>query len=44
MVDRIKFERAFGANPTPLAEGVRQMVSWYRKHIVGPKAVLAAQG
>ena len=30
VVDHGKFERAFGAAPTPHAEAIRQTLSWYR--------------
>lgn len=31
VVDHSKFDRAFGAQPTPLAEAIRQTVAWYRQ-------------
>jgi len=32
IVDHSKFEKAFGANPTPHREALRQTVEWYRQH------------
>ncbi len=32
VVDHSKFERAFGANPTPHREALRCTIEWYRKH------------
>jgi nucleoside-diphosphate-sugar epimerase len=32
VVDHSKFERAFGANPTPHREAIRQTLDWYRSY------------
>lgn len=32
VVDHSKYERAFGANPTPHAEAIRQTLAWYKKN------------
>ncbi len=32
VVDHSKFERAFGAEPTPLAEAIGQTLDWCRTH------------
>ena len=31
IVDHSKFEKAFGANPTPHLEGVKSTLDWYRE-------------
>jgi nucleoside-diphosphate-sugar epimerase len=36
VVDHSKFERAFGAHPTPHREAIRATLDWYRQY--GPKA------
>ena len=33
VVDSSKFENAFQVQATPVAEGVRQTVDWYRTHL-----------
>lgn len=33
VVDHGMFERAFGANPTPHREAIRQTLEWYRRHL-----------
>jgi nucleoside-diphosphate-sugar epimerase len=30
IVDHQKFEKAFGAHPTSLEEGIRETVAWYK--------------
>jgi nucleoside-diphosphate-sugar epimerase len=32
IVDSSKFEKAFGMKPTPIEEGIRRTVEWYRAH------------
>lgn len=33
VLDHSKFERAFGSNPTPHAEAIRQTLGWYRQRL-----------
>jgi nucleoside-diphosphate-sugar epimerase len=38
VVDSSRFEAAFGQRPTPLTEGIRRTLAWYRAHQAQPAA------